>query len=100
LVNVLQCTVFDPVTYNLSTPGIGRTHAGFKNERIPTDARVVIGKVGMKYAELVQGWACVLSVVAYPWTCLGFDWVSRQQSVKSIRHERNPPATTAKKVRA
>jgi hypothetical protein len=57
----------DPVTYNSSTAGIGRTHAGFKNERIPTDARVVIDKVGVKYAKLLKGWAGVRSVVAYPW---------------------------------
>jgi len=44
LANVLKCTAFDPVTYNSSTAGIGRTHAGFKNERIPTDAIVVIDK--------------------------------------------------------
>jgi hypothetical protein len=88
LANVLKCTVFDPVTYNLSTAGIGRTHAGFKNERIPTDAIVVIDKVGEKYEKLVQGCAGVRSVVAYAWICVGFDRVSRQQSVKSIRQEK------------
>lgn len=88
LVNVLQCTAFDPVTYSSSTAGIVRSHAGFQNERIPTDSRGVIDKVGMTYAELVQGWAGVRSVVAYLWICVAFDWVSRQQSVKSIRQEK------------
>jgi len=46
----LQYRVFDPVTCNSSTSGIDRTHACFKNARIPTDTRVVIDKVGMKYA--------------------------------------------------
>lgn len=30
LVNVCQYTVFDPVTYNTSTAGLGRKHAGFQ----------------------------------------------------------------------
>jgi hypothetical protein len=70
----------------------------FKDERIPPEVRVVIDKVGMKYVELLQGRAGGRSVVAYAWICVGFNWVSRQQSVKSIRQEKKSSCNNNKKV--
>jgi hypothetical protein len=69
-------------------------------ERIPTEVTVVVDKVWMKYVELLQGWAGGRSVMAYYWICVGFDWVSRQQGVKSIRQEKKFSWNNNKKIRA